>query len=78
MQFNTSIVKRSRTCKTCGGVVQKGHIIIEKVMWLGQGYPIKEMLCLDCAEKYTNPDFIKYLEQLIVKLKALGGNNADS
>lgn len=69
--FNITIVKQKKTCKTCGKVSVKGEKVIEKIFWGFAKYPVKENLCLDCAKSYAKPDFIKYLFSLAYDLREL-------
>ena len=72
MVFNVSIVKRGKACKTCGKTVMKGEKVIEKVVFLpNMKFPMKENMCLECAQEFVRPEFIKFLDTLSYKLKQL-------
>ena len=70
MYVEISIPSRGRTCSMCQKRIEKGdkHFILTD--WLQEvKYPIKKNVCIECADKISNPDFLIALERLIDGLK---------
>ena len=72
MNYELRTTKAKRTCTPCSGVITKGTKFVEKTMWIpGRPYPLKENMCMECADSYAKPDFLKYLRELVKKLEQL-------
>ena len=69
MYFFLGICKRGRRCGSCTRPIPKGEKFFETSEWTDdRAYPKKSNLCLLCAEKLSDKDFIIYLRKLLRKL----------
>lgn len=79
MKFDLRTARAKSVCKTCGTSMSKGTKYFQKIFFVpGFSFPVKENICLDCCESYSNPEFLKQLKRIITELEKLNDrrNNA--
>ncbi len=69
--FKVECAKRDRRCGMCKEKIERNSMLFKYFHYDKKTieYPLQENICLQCADKLTNPIFVSYIGQLYHSLK---------
>ena len=64
--YNLKMSKRGVVCNNCSQTIPKGinYFVYFNFDKSKMAYPLTQKICLECAEKSVNQNFLDYLKQL--------------
>ncbi len=72
MNYQLTIAIKQRKCNMCSAAISKGTKLFVMSDWpRGQDFPTKKNICLGCAPKLTDLEFIAFLKTLLNELENL-------
>mgnify|MGYP003393938723 CR=1 FL=1 len=72
MNYQLTIAIKQRKCSMCSAKITKGTKLFVMSDWPRDAdFSIKKNICLDCAPKLTDPEFVVYLRNLLKELEHL-------
>lgn len=72
MNFQLTIAIKQRKCSMCSTKIDKATKLFVMSDWpRNQDFPTKKNICLNCAPKLTDPEFISFLKTLLKELAHL-------
>lgn len=70
MKYQLDIVKRKRACHFCNTYIQQGEkMFVELEYDPNLPYPTKRNICLNCASKIINKEFLGFLNTLVFEVQ---------
>lgn len=72
MNYQLTIALKQRKCSMCSAKIIKGTKLFVMSDWpRDRDFPTKKNICLNCAPKLTDPEFVEYLRTLLKELSHL-------